>query len=221
MNAKALLAVLLVLSGFASSAFAQDREPDSCLVLHPTRIAPDDVGEAGDHSGGGWLGLVPSGNHWTLAPARVRFEPVQPEGDIVDIKSDPEKAVALFRCKSLRQGKVDAANLVFPTGGKVIGPGASPLRFVLHGRRFTLRHTVTGAVIAEGGGRRSVLHDFGGSSPPFRASLIWAGDVDRDGRLDLLMEFESDLGASFCLFTSSSAKENELAGPASCMDVSG
>ncbi|WP_174970363.1 hypothetical protein [Burkholderia lata] len=222
-NAKALLAVLLVLLGAsaASTAFAQESEPDPCLVLQPTRIAPDDVGEAGDYPGGGWLGLIPVGNRWKLAPATVRFEPSQPSGDIVDIQSNLGKAVALFRCKSLRQGKVDAANLAFPKDGRAIEPGGSPLPFGFHGRRYALRHTGSGAVIAEGDGKRSVLHDFDGSSPPFSASLIWAGDLDCDGRLDFLMEFESDLGASFCLFTSGSAKENELVGQAGCMNVSG
>ncbi|VWC45762.1 hypothetical protein [Burkholderia lata] len=223
MNTKALLAVLLVLLGAsaASTAFAQESEPDPCLVLQPTRVAPDDVGEAGDHAGGGWLGLIPVGNRWKLAPASVRFDPSEPGGDIVDIQSNLGKAVALFRCKSLRSGKVDAANLTFPKNGRAIEPGAGPLRFGFHGRRYALRHTASGAVIAEGDGKRSVLHDFGGSSPPFSASLVWAGDLDRDGRLDFLMEFESDLGASFCLFTSGSAKENELVGPAGCMSVSG
>ncbi|NHV24652.1 hypothetical protein [Burkholderia sp. D-99] len=220
-QAKALLALLVVSLGASTPAFAHEGEPDTCLVLQPTRIAPEDVGEAGNYSGTGWLGLVPDGNHWKLAPARVRFEPVQPAGDIVDIQSDLKKAVALFRCKSLRQGKVDAASLVFTKDGRAIEPGAGPLRFGFHGRRYELRHTVSGAVIVEGGGKRSILHDFGGSSPPFSASLIWAGDLDRDGRLDVLMEFESDLGASFCLFTSGSAKENELVGPAGCMEVSG
>lgn len=220
---KALLAVLLVLLGVstASTAFAQESEPDPCLVLRPTQIAPDDVGEAADYPGGGWLGLIPVGNRWTLAPASVRFEPSQPGGDIVDIKSNLGKAVALFRCKWLRQGKVDAANLAFPKDGRAIEPGASPLRFDFHGRRYALHHTASGAVIAEGDGKRSVLHDFGGGSPPFSASLIWAGDLDRDGRPDFLMEFESDLGASFCLFASGRAKENELVGGAGCMYFSG
>ena len=91
-------------------------------MLRPTQIAPDDVGEAADYPGGGWLGLIPVGNRWTLAPASVRFEPSQPGGDIVDIKSNLGKAVALFRCKWLRQGKVDAANLAFPKDGRAIGP---------------------------------------------------------------------------------------------------
>ncbi|WP_325088315.1 hypothetical protein [Burkholderia contaminans] len=220
---KALLAVLLALLGAstATTAFAQESEPDSCLVLQPTRIAPDDVGEAGLYAGGGWLGLIPDRHRWKLAPARVRFEPSPPSGDIVDIKSDLRKAVALFRCKSLRQGKIEAANMAFPKDGKAIEPGAAPLRFGFHGRRYALRHTLPGAVIVEGDGKRSVLHDFGGNTPPFSASLVWAGDLDRDGRLDFLLEFESDLGASFCLFTSGSAKENELVGGAGCMYVSG
>ncbi|HEF5874491.1 TPA: hypothetical protein SAY52_005165 [Burkholderia cenocepacia] len=221
MNTKALLAVLLVLSSFAASTFAQEWAPASCFVLQPTRMALEDAGEAGAYPGGGWLGLTSNGNHWMLASARVRFEPVQPDGGIVDIQSNPRRAVALFRCKSLRPGKVDAVNLAFPTDGRVIDPGVSTLRFRFHGRQYGIRHTVSGAVIAEGDGRRSVLHDFGGSTPPFRATLIWAGDLDRDGRPDFLMRFESEIGASFCLFISGRAGKDGLVGPASCLDVSG
>jgi hypothetical protein len=222
-NAKALLAVLFVLlsTSTASKAFAQESEPDSCVVLQPTRMLADDVGEAGTDLGEGWLGLAPDGHRWKLAPARIRLEPAQPDGTVVDVTSNVKNAVALLRCKSLRQGRVDAANLTFPNGARVIEPGVDPLRFAFHGRQYTLRYTASGAVIAEGDGKRSVLHDFGGSTPPFRTTLIWAGDLDRDGRLDFLMEFESDLGASFCLFTSGRAKENELIGEAGCMNVSG
>ncbi|WP_175872170.1 hypothetical protein [Burkholderia sp. BCC0397] len=220
MNTKPLLAMLLALLG-SSAAFAQAGDGDACIVLQPTRIASDDVGEAGAYPGDGWLGLAPDGNHWKLAPTRIRFEPAQPDGEVVDIMSDLKRAVALFHCKPLGKGRVDAANLRFPSDGRTIDPGVKPLRFGFHGRQYALRYTVSGSVIAEGSGKRSVLHDFGGSTPPFRASLIWAGDLDRDGRPDFLMEFESDLGASFCLFTSHSAGENELVGLAGCMEVSG
>ncbi|ABB11045.1 hypothetical protein Bcep18194_B0931 [Burkholderia lata] len=222
-QAKALLAALLVLLGAstASTAFAQEGEPDSCSVLQPTRMLADDVGDAGTDLGDGWLALAPSGNRWNLAPARIRLTPAQPDGAVVDVTPDVKKAVALLRCKSLTQGRVEAANLAFRNGGRVIEPGREPLRFAFQGRRYALRYTASGAVIAEGGGKRSVLHDFGGDTPPFRVTLIWAGDLDRDGRLDFLMEFGSEIGTNFCLFTSGNAKENELVGPAGCLDVSG
>ncbi len=223
MNIKALLAGLLVLPGVsaASTAFAQESEPDSCAVLQPLRMLADDVGDAGTDLGDGWLALAPDGNRWKLAPARIRLEPVQPDGIVVDVTPDVKHAVALLRCTSLRPGRVDAVNLAFPNGGRVIEPGPEPLRFAFHGHRYALRYTASGAVIAEGGGKRSVLHDFGGDPPPFRVTLIWAGDLDRDGRLDFLMEFGSEIGTNFCLFTSGNAKENELVGPAGCLDVSG
>ena len=223
MKTKALLAVLLVLLGasMASTAFAQEDEPDSCRVLQPTRMLADDVGEAGADLGDGWLALASNGDRWKLAPARIRLEPVQPDGAVVDVTPDVKHAVALLRCKSLRPGRVDAANLAFPSDGRVIEPGVEPLRFGFHGRRYALRYTASGAVIAEGGGKRSVLHDFGGDMPPFRVTLIWAGDLDRDGRPDFLMEFSSEIGSNFCLFMSGNAKENELVGPVGCLDVSG
>ncbi|ABI89718.1 hypothetical protein CH72_4199 [Burkholderia ambifaria AMMD] len=220
MNIKPLLAVLLVLLG-SSTAFAQDGGSDACLVLQPTRMLADDIGEAGADLGDGWLGLAPDGNHWTLAPARIRFEPAQPDGTVVEITPDVKKAVALLHCKMLRQGGVDAANLTFSNGGRTVEPGVEPLRFAFHDRRYALRYTTSGVVIVEGDGKRSALHDFGGSTPPFRATLIWAGDLDRDGRPDFLMEFGSEIGTNFCLFTSGNAKENEMVRPGNCMDVSG
>ncbi|CAB3755514.1 hypothetical protein GQ57_10155 [Burkholderia sp. MSh2] len=219
MNTQALLAVLLVLPGASSTlAFAQQGDGDACVVLLPTRMMADDVGTP---PADGWLGLAPDGRRWKLAPARLRLEPVQPDGEVVDIRSDLANAVALFRCGSLRPGKVDAANVALPNGGAVIEPGVEPLRVGFHGRRYALRYTASGSVIAEGGGRRSVLHDFGGSMPPFRATLIWAGNLDRDGGPDFLMEFESGIGANVCLFTSRGAGRNERVRRAGCTEISG
>ncbi|MBZ5795272.1 hypothetical protein K8353_34650 [Burkholderia contaminans] len=220
MNTKPLLAALLFWLG-SSAAFAQEGDRDACVVLQPTRMSADDAGGTGADPGDRWLGLAPVGNHWTLAPARIRLEPVKPDGEVVDITSDVKNAVALIHCKPLRQGKVDAANLAFPNGGRTIEPGVKPLHFGFHDRQYVLRYTTSGSVIAEGGGKRSVLHDFDGGTPPFRATLIWAGDLDRDGRPDFLMEFGSEIGTNFCLFTSGSAKENELVGPEICMNVAG
>ncbi|KWE58524.1 hypothetical protein [Burkholderia sp. MSMB2157WGS] len=220
MNTKPLLAVLLALLG-SSTAFAQEGDRDACVVLQPTRALADDVGVAGGYPGDGWLGLAPDGNHWKLALARIRFEPAQPDGEVVDITSDVKNAIALLHCKPLRQGKVDAANLAFSNDGRTIEAGDKPLRFGFHGREYDLRYTASGSVIAEGGGKRSVLRDFGGGTPPFRASLVWVGDLDRDGRPDFLMEFGSEIGSSFCLFTSGRAEQNELVGHAGCMDASG
>ncbi|UXU91500.1 hypothetical protein [Burkholderia sp. S-53] len=220
MNTKPLLAVLLFWLG-SSTVFAQEGDRDTCLVLQPTRMMAYDADAAITHPGDGWLALAPDGNRWKLAPASIRLEPVQPDGETVDITSNVKNAVALLRCKPLRKGRVDAVNLAFTSGGTVIESGVKPLRFGFHGRRYALRYTASGSVIAEGDGKRSVLHDFGGSTPPFRVTLIWTGDLDRDGRPDFLMEFESEIGANFCLFTSGGARKNELAGPESCWDVSG
>ncbi|KVC62353.1 hypothetical protein WI72_11310 [Burkholderia ubonensis] len=220
MNTKPLLAVLLAVL-YSSAASAQEGDHDACVVLQPTRISVADVGDAGDYPKDGWLGLAPNRNYWALAPAHIRFEPVQWSGEVVDVTSNLDKAIALFHCKPLKAGKIETANLSFSNGERQIEPRAKPLRFGFRGRQYDLRYTASGSVTAEGDGKRSILHDFGGSTAPFRASLIWAGDIDRDGRLDFLMEFESDIGANFCLFTSGRARERELVGRAGCMEVSG
>ncbi|OMG71727.1 hypothetical protein [Burkholderia ubonensis] len=220
MNTKPLLALLFAMS-CSSVAFAQERALDTCVVLQPTRISVDDVGDARDYPQDGWLGLAPNRNSWALSPAHIRFEPMQWNDEVVDVTSDLGKAIALFHCKPLKGGKVEAANMAFSNQERAIEPHAKPLRIGFRGRQYDLRYTASGSVTAEGDGKRSFLHDFGGSIPPFRASLIWAGDIDRDGRLDFLMEFESDIGANFCLFTSGRARERELVGRAGCMEVSG
>ncbi|KVD63091.1 hypothetical protein [Burkholderia ubonensis] len=220
MNTKSLLAVLLAVL-YSSAACAQERGHDTCVVMPPTRFAVADIGDAGDYPKDGWLGLLPDRNHWELVPARIRFEPVQGYDEVVDVTSDQDKSIVLLHCELLKAGKVETATMPFANNERTIEPHAKPLHIGFHGHQYDLRYTASGSVTAEGDGKRSILHDFGGSTPPFRASLIWAGDIDRDGRLDFLMEFESDIGANFCLLTSGRARERELVGRAGCMEVSG
>ncbi|WP_431824789.1 hypothetical protein [Burkholderia sp. F1] len=219
MNTKPLLALLLAMS-CSSAAFAQARALDTCVVLQPTRISVDDVGDARDYPQDGWLGLAPHRNSWALSPAHIRFEPTQWNDQVVDVTSDLGKAIALFHCKPLKEGKVETANMAFSNQERTIEPHAKPLRVGFRGHQYDLRYTPSGSVVVEGNGKRSILHDFDGSTPPFRAVLIWAGDLDRDGEPDFLMAFESEISASFCLFTSGRATEKELVGLAGCMDAS-
>jgi hypothetical protein len=62
-----------------------------------------------------------------------------------------------------------------------------------------------GAAFLVAGGKRQWLFDLGGDSVDVR----WAGDLDGDGKLDLLIQ-DGDEGPEFFLFLSSAAREGEV-----------
>jgi hypothetical protein len=48
--------------------------------------------------------------------------------------------------------------------------------------------------------------------------LLWAGDLDHDGKLDFIVANWFDDGGTMCVWLSSRAKAGELAGQAACME---
>ena len=53
------------------------------------------------------------------------------------------------------------------------------------------------------------------------ASLVWAGDLDKDGKLDLILETETENNATYCLFLSGTAGEKALVKKVGCQFYSG
>ena len=49
-------------------------------------------------------------------------------------------------------------------------------------------------------------------------ALLWAGDLDRDGKLDVITALTGDDGATMCVWLSSKAAAGELVGKAACMN---
>ena len=53
------------------------------------------------------------------------------------------------------------------------------------------------------------------------ASLVWAGDLDKDGKLDLILESSTDKNSTYCLYLSGAAGPRALVKKIGCQFYSG
>jgi hypothetical protein len=51
---------------------------------------------------------------------------------------------------------------------------------------------------------------------PDTLTLLWAGDLDRDGRRDLIFQADGSNAGEICVWLSSRSKADEPAGQAAC-----
>jgi hypothetical protein len=208
--------VLLLMTGLAH---AESREEDWGFFM-PGQYRDIDVSI---NLGGRWLALAPVDGLWHLVPTKVVTQLVHDpvldsEGQKtgIQISAKEPNALALIKMPGLRPGKVDTPNMRFHGNPRDITPSKGvtiPFKGVAHqviivrGKLFLVR-----------GLKRSKL-DWLRLTRDFseRARLLWAGDLDGDGRLDLLVDYyeRSDYTGA-CLFLSSSAEDGALLGRVVC-----
>jgi hypothetical protein len=166
-------------------------------------------GEAPIHAGTGWLALVHVGKHWKLLPTKVsttRVEdavtdaPGQRTG--VDIASSRKNTLALLRLPYLTPGPLEVADNEMGDSGLPIDAGA-PVDIRFKGVDFRIE-TRNKRVFLVRGAQRTPLKELG-VEPGIEAgaSLQWAGDLDGDGELDLLMGYSGNNSSGICLYLSS------------------
>jgi len=68
---------------------------------------------------------------------------------------------------------------------------AAPVRLTWQGSSYEVAVEANGVVL-RGGRRKSMLGDVGGDpGNPNEMTLLWAGDLDGDGKLDLIFEWST------------------------------
>lgn len=166
---------------------------DASEIIEPSDYHAD---EAKTKPGASWLALQPFKGGWRLVSAGPRFISIPDEisGTGIRVKSGVKNTLVLLADKSLSPGSV----------GKSLGggsSGASPEQkfessrlpnigeakeFVLNGRRYTLSNS-NGKLSLISQGTSQPLFDY---SEEFdnNATIVWIGDLDRDGRLDLIVD---------------------------------
>lgn len=191
--------------------------------------------EAGD----GWWGIFPEERGFTLQPAPVTVT-IEYDA-VMDVEGEktgrgvtvPQNSKPVFLIKGLpnpTEGPLASAEL--PDNLHFLYPGQQLNLSLVKGKQVENRsliamgsvraHTVWGAIY---------FHDYhfllvAGRQPDYTTQelghikpfvldgvpkLIWAGDVDRDGELDLLLDVTWHYNLShYALYLSSAAKEGEL-----------
>jgi hypothetical protein len=147
--------------------------------------------DAGAWGGGGWLGWT-----WTSAmvqPVRlvVRNRPKdspQQEEEEVTVESKPAVTFAVRCVSGVRAGKIHDAGIanhdLHYDGPLNISIGKLRYELRLQAKERSLADA---SVIMTDGRRTQVLYSADGfaDDPHFR--VVWAGDLDRDGKLDLVV----------------------------------
>ena len=215
-GAKFLSSAFLVLGvaflSMTGLTHAETREEDAGLFM-PGQYRDIDVSL---NLGGRWLALAPVDGLWHLVPTKVVTQLVHDpvldsEGEKtgIQISAKEPNALALLKISRLRPGMVDTPNMRFHGNPRDITPSKGvtiPFKGVAH-----QVITVRGKLFLVRGLKRSKL-DWVRVTADFeeRASLLWAGDLDGDGRLDLLVGYETSGSSGACLYLSSTAEDDAL-----------
>jgi hypothetical protein len=169
----------------------------------------------------GWLALVAHGGHWELVPAKVELVP--------EIRSpDQPTALVLLHGRGLSTGTVPTLEARLPDGVSTpeldpAGKGASHLGLSFNAHRYRLRLLAHGPdrpreLALEDDHTRTRL-----DTDTDQATVMWAGDLDGDGHLDLIISTDHEDGqsADTCLYLSSAAAKGQLVKQVSCQGFSG
>lgn len=181
-------------------------------------------GEAPLQPGAGWLALDVVGGRWHLLPATLRGEQaIDPIGEMntgVRIHAEPPRALLYLRLPGLVAGKVDTPDIRFRNHYReFVGSTAMPLAFKGRTWRFDVRRHEL--LLSEGGTSMSFGQVVFPDDLDATLALMWAGDLDRDGRLDFIFEGSGKNSTEICVRLSSLAKAGELVGKASCWRTTG
>lgn len=230
--------LLLVMALGAVAAPAQD-----VSILAPGSFHGEEVP---DDAAGRWFGLVAEGGGATLQAVDVRVTPevdviVDAAGEMtgrrVDVSPAIDPIVLLRGIPNLRVGAVPTSLhriSVLADTPRVTQLGARSYSFrlqcsdvqLVHGQR----HQECGLLLSDGT-RNQLLSTYTAyfegdvriwSSEQEAPHILWAGDLDADGRLDLLLDTSNHYNIDeMQLYLSSQAREGELVAPAATFSATG
>ncbi len=164
-----------------------------------------------------WVALVAGSHRWTLEPiAGDRGGPPQPPGKA------PAGTLALLRYPTVKSGPAPTPEIRFSGRPRSFGPGTPTLRFRFGAADYEISVRDKNVWLSEGA-RRTKIGEASDDSERFRTQLLWAGDLDRDGRLDFIVREENGgYSDDLCFYLSSATHEDgEVAAKVACEDWSG
>jgi hypothetical protein len=224
------LAAALVLACAASSNAALAAEPPpepepGFAILQDGDGVVYHGDEAPLRPGPGWLALDVVDGRWHLRPATLRGEramdDVVGENTGVRLHADPPGASLYLRLPDLVAGKVDTPDMKFRGSPREMAEStALPLAF--KGRTWRLDVRKGELFVSDGASSpMSLGRVVDPEDIDVGTALRWAGDLDRDGRLDFIFESTGKNSGTVCVWLSRLAKPGEPVGKAACWTTTG
>jgi len=216
------VAALLLAATASVCAVAQQSAPH---ILYGESGRGYRKGELPQSLGSGWLALVPRDGVWRLEPARFVSTPFSgphdPQGldDSTSLGVTPDDALALFDLPELAPGKVDTPDMRFKSRPRAFD-ATTVLPLPCNGRDWSLRVRDDRLLLSDGVTSTDV-GEVSDDAPEHRTDLLWAGDLDHDGRLDLVLLRSGIDGSMLCVWLSRRAAQGQLVGKAACLDQAG
>lgn len=235
---KSITCYIIALLSISYGSLASSDEPIQIL-----RVGAWHGDEVSAEAGPGWWGIFPEGDGFTLQPASIAIspfldlilgdEPDKMTGKRVTVLQEAEPMLLIKGLESPTPGPLRCLSDAPPY--QYLPPGET--RY-LHMKDEKTRDNLRLVALGEakdwvevpghiavfnyqfklflGGGNDAVVQSLpvvrivSVDSPP---RLLWAGDLDRDGKIDLLMDLTHHYNMThLALFLSSAAKEGELVG---------
>jgi hypothetical protein len=188
--------------------------------------------EAGDWGGPGWLGWAPGIGTLTGSLQSDQLQPVElivrdrpndflSDDKYVTVQAAPEVTFAVRCIPQLKAGPIQTIALA---NGSLQYEG--PFLFTFGSRQYGIylqsaRYDLADAqVILTDGQRRQVLYSADGFVDDPHFDIAWAGDLDRDGQLDLIVNLHRKYSwHPYRLLLSSSASREQLVDDAAIFET--
>ncbi len=216
-DAAKALASVLALTCIASSARASD-------IIEITVYHNDELKAS---SGLTWMGLFPTtAGQFEIKPAIVTVTLVRDQivdepkgkktGKKVTVAGKVEPLFLVNQVPALKAGKVStSANFSkerMDIGQELkLNVGAKQSTLTVNGKKKDQEWRSEYNIVLESGGIKQVVYERKEVSDSSFPSLLWAGDLDGDGKIDLIMDATSNYNVrDLALFLSSRAKPGKL-----------
>ena len=219
------LVLALALGALALPAAAADAQGDWAIVGY----LPSDVGFHPDEvpvrpAPGGFALTVVDGL-WHLVPATLasHVDGTDSNGtQQLSVTATPPGALVYLRLPGLVAGKVDTPDMRFKGVDRLIN-GTTTVGVPFTGVPWRFEHKAGTSTLTDGTHHQVVAQaperpETDGEADEHSVRLIWAGDLDHDGKLDFIIDDWFDDGGRMCVWLSSRAAPGQLAVEAGCMN---
>jgi hypothetical protein len=205
-----------------------------CFLIASSAFAADIIevtvyhnGELNSTTGKTWLGLFPSqGGQFELREAKVSVSlvndpitdnsPKEKTGRKVTVAGKAEPLFVLTGVSGLKPGKVITSTVNkkerFDIGEKLkLNVGTKESTFTVSGAKKDAEWRTGYRIVLESGGMKQTIYERKQVADSSFPSLLWAGDLDGDGKIDLIMDTTDNYNVrNLTLFLSSKAKPGKL-----------